>query len=222
MSAWADATAIAVKDLRVELRARHAAIVIAPFVATFVVAFGLAIGPGVGLLRQTIPGLTWLAGLFAIVLAARRAYESEFADESITGLLLAPIEKSVVFIGKAAALGLQILVVQAFVLTLIALLYGLPGLGSASGLALTVPLGALGLGALGALLGAVASSPRTRESMLPLLLFPLAAPLLLATAGATERAIHGVVAVNWLSLLAVFDLMFWSLGTLLYGATMED
>jgi heme exporter protein B len=222
MSAWGDVTAIAVKDLRTEVRARHAATVIAPFVATFVIVFGLAVGPGVSLLRQTVPGLVWLTALFAVVLAARRSYESEFADDAVTGLLLAPIEKSVVFLGKAAALSLQILALLAGVLTLIGLLYGFPPTASVGAMALTVLLGAPALGALGALLGAVAGSSRTRESVLPSLLFPLAAPLLLAAGGATVAALRGSVATHWLGLIVAFDLVVWALGTLLFDATLED
>lgn len=222
MSAWADVAAITAKDLRIEWRARHAGSVIVPFVVTLVVTAGLAFGPGISLLRQTAPGLIWLTGLFAVVLAARHAYEVESADDAVTGLLLAPIDKAAVFAGKANALGAQLVVLQAAVIGLVGLLYGLPPGSSAPALAVTVVLGALGLGAMGSLLGAVAGAPRTQGSVLPLLVFPLAAPLLLAVTGATAGAFRGVFAVQWLSLLAAFDVVFWSLGILLYGATLED
>src|SRR5206468_7165466 len=92
---------IAGKDLRIEVRGRYAVGLIVPFAGTLLIAFGLSLGPGRTLLQQTAPGLLWLALLFASVLAFRRSYESEGEDGALEGLLLSPIDKASVFLGKA-------------------------------------------------------------------------------------------------------------------------
>src|SRR5204863_7660915 len=100
--------AIAATDLRVGVRGRYAVGLIVPLAGTLLVAFGLSLGPGRTLLQQTAPGLLWLALLFASVLAFRRSYESEGEDGALEGLLLAPIDKASVFLGKAAAVAVQL------------------------------------------------------------------------------------------------------------------
>jgi heme exporter protein B len=106
------AWAIAVKDLRIEARGRYAAGMAVPFAATLLIAFGLSLGPGRTLLEATAPGLLWLAVLFASTLLARRAWEAEAQDGALEGLLLAPVDKAVVFAGKAIALAVQLLALE--------------------------------------------------------------------------------------------------------------
>src|SRR5439155_14544043 len=94
------AVTIAGKDLRIEIRGRYALGAVLPFAATLLIAFGLSLGPDRTLLQQTAPGLLWLAVLFASVLSFRRSYEAEGEDGALDGLLLAPIDKASVFLGK--------------------------------------------------------------------------------------------------------------------------
>ena len=102
MSFIRQSAAVAAKDLRIEIRGRHALGVVLPFACTQLIAFGLSVGPGRLLLEETAPALLWLAVLFASVLAFRGAYEAEGEDGALEGLLLAPIDKAAVFAGKAA------------------------------------------------------------------------------------------------------------------------
>src|SRR5881296_2735762 len=95
--------AVAAKDLRIKVRGRYALGSLVPFAGTVLIAFGLSLGPGRTLLRETAPGLLWLAVLFASVLAFRRSYESEGEDGALEGLLLAPVDRASIFLGKAAA-----------------------------------------------------------------------------------------------------------------------
>src|SRR5437867_7629724 len=125
MSALGQALAIAKKDLRIEVRGRHVAGTILPFAGTLLIAFGLSLGPGRSLLQETAPGLLWLAVLFASVLSFRQAYQSEGEDGALEGLLLAPIDKASIFLGKAVAVAVQLLVLEAAVLLLVAGLFDL-------------------------------------------------------------------------------------------------
>jgi heme exporter protein B len=215
---------IAGKDLRIEIRGRYALGTALPFAATLLVAFGLSLGPDRTLLQATAPGLLWLAVLFASVLSFRRSYEAEGEDGALDGLALAPIDKAAVFLGKAVAVAVQLLVLEAAVVLLVAVLFGLSIGGDLLVLAGSFVLGTVGLSAVGSLFGILAESPRAREAVFPLLVLPLATPVLVAGVKATALATAGLggQAGSWLGLLASFDLAFLATGTLVFEHLMED
>jgi heme exporter protein B len=221
------AGAMAAKDLRIELRGRYAVSMALPFAATLLIAFGLSLGPGRTLLEATAPGLLWLAALFAAVLLARRAYESETEDAALEGLVLAPVDKVAVFIGKAVAIASGLLALEAAVLAMVVVLFGLPISGSGGDMLVllaTLVLGTVGLAAIGSLFGVLAVVPRAREAVLPLLVMPLATPVLLAGTRTTALAAagQGDQAGSWLGLLVAFDLVFVAAGTLVFEHLLED
>jgi len=119
------ASVIARKDLVIEVRGRHALGTLLPFAATVLIAFGFAFGPGRDVLDRVAPGLLWMAVLFSAVIASRRAYQVETEDGALEGLLLAPIDKAAVFLGKAAAVTLELLALVLAVLVLVVLLFDL-------------------------------------------------------------------------------------------------
>jgi len=216
--------AVAGKDLRVEVRGRYTLGAVLPFAGTLLIAFGLSLGPGRTLLQQTAPGLLWLAVLFASVLAFRQAYQAEVEDGAMEGLLLAPIDKASVFLGKAAAVALELLLMEALVVPTVIAMFGL-SLGDAPlVLGGAFVLGTIGLAAVGSLFGVLAESPRAREAVFPLLVFPLATPVLVAGVKATELAStgRGGQAGSWLGLLIAFDLVVLGVGTLVFGQLLED
>ena len=217
------AAAIAAKDVRVEIRAKHALGTLVPFAATVLVSFGFAFGPGRDVLVRTAPGLLWMAVLFAAVIAARRAYQTESEDGALEGLLLAPVDKAAVFLGKAAAVALQLLGLVACALLLVVVLFDLTVRGPLVLLA-AFALGAVGLAAVGSLFGVVAEAARTREAIFPTLVLPLVTPVLVAGVRATDLAATGRTdeALAWLGLLVAFDVVFVSLGILVFGFLMED
>jgi heme exporter protein B len=224
MTILAETLAVARKDVRIEIRGRYGLAAILPFAATLLIAFGLSLGPGRSLLQQTAPGLLWLAVLFASVLSFRRSYEQEGEDGALEGLLLAPIDKAAVFLGKAIAVVLQLLALEAIVVLLVSGLFGL-SLG-ADPLTFTgaFVLGTIGLAAIGSLFGVLSESPRAREAVFPLLVLPLATPVLVAGVKATQLATlgRGGEAGSWLGLLVAFDLVFVCAGTLVFGHLLED
>jgi heme exporter protein B len=218
------AWAIAGKDLRIEVRGRYALCAVLPFAGTLLIAFGLSLGPGRTLLQQTAPGLLWLAVLFASVLAFRRSFESEGEDGALEGLLLAPIDKAAVFLGKATAVLAQLLVLEVAVVLLVAGLFGLSLGRDPVTFAAAFLLGTVGLSAVGTLFGVLAESPRAREAVFPLLVLPLATPVLVAGVRATALAVagRGGEAASWLGLLAAFDVVFVAAGTLVFAYLLED
>jgi heme exporter protein B len=216
--------AMALKDLRVDIRGRHALTTVIPFAGTLLIAFGLSLGPGRTLLEQTAPGLLWLAILFASVLSFRETYRSEGEDGALEGLLLAPFDKAAVFLGKALAVAAQLLLVETVVLALVAALFGLSLGDDPVVLAAALVLGTVGLSAVGSLFGLLGESSRAREAVFPLLVLPLATPVLVAGVKATAMATagQGGDAVSWLGILVAFDLVFVGLGTLVFGHLLED
>lgn len=214
---------IARKDLRVELRGRHALGTLLPFAATVLIAFGFAFGPGRDILQRTAPGLLWMALLFSAVMASRRAYQTETEDGALEGLLLAPIDKAAIFLGKAAAVTVELFALIVAVLALVVVLFDL-SLGSPLLMLSAFVLGVVGLAVVGSMFGVVAESARTREAVFPMLVLPLVAPVLIAGVRATDLAAAGRSSevVSWLGLLAAFDVVFASVGVLVFGSLLED
>ena len=224
MSFLRQAGAVAGKDLRIEVRGRYALGAMLPFAATLLISFGLSLGPGRTFLQQTAPGLLWMAVLFAAVLSSRRAYESEAEDGALEGLLLAPVDKAAVYLGKVAAISAQLIVLEVLVVTLTSVLFDLSLGSDPVRLAGGFLLGTMGLAGVGALFGALDVSARAREAVFPLLVLPLAAPVLVAGVKTTALAVagHGGEAGSWLGLLAAFDVVILAAGTLVYGHVLED
>ena len=223
MTVVGQASAIARKDLVIEVRGRHALGTLLPFAATVLIAFGFAFGPGREVLDRVAPGLLWMAVLFSAVIASRRAYQIETEDGALEGLLLAPIDKAAVFLGKAAAVTLELLALVLAVLVLVVVLFDL-SVSSPLLMVAAFVLGVVGLAAVGSLFGVVAESARTREAIFPMLVLPLVAPVLIAGVRATDLAAAGRSSEvwSWLGLLTAFDVVFLSVGVLVFGYLLED
>lgn len=218
------ARAIAAKDLRIELRSRAALSAVLPFAATILLALGFALGPDRLLLERTAPGLLWLAALFASVELCHRSYLTEAANGALEGLLLGPADKGAVFLGKAVAAFVQLLVLFTITTGIVIVLFGLPLGPDPVLLALTAVLGTAGLSAMGALLGLLAVQGRTRQAALPVIVLPLVTPVIIAATRATVALTAGQPAGvgAWLGLLAAFDAAFLAAGYLVFGQLLED
>ncbi len=215
--------AVAMKDVRIESRGRHAFGAALPFVATMLFAFGLALGPGRSLLRSTAPGLMWLALLFAAVIAFRQAYRVESEDDAVEGLILSRIDAAAVFLGKAAAVALELLALETVVVLISLVLFDLSFVRQPLVFVAASVLGTIGLSALGSLLGLLAEAPRTGEGLLPLLILPLATPVLLAGVRSTAIASSGGAGAGaWIALLLAFDLSLLSVGSIVFEHVLEE
>lgn len=224
MSLVRQSAAVAGKDLRIELRGRYALGTVLPFAGTLLIAFGLSLGPGRSFLQDAAPGLLWLAVLFGSVLAVRRSYEAEGEDGALEGLVLAPADKAAVFIGKAAAVLVQLVALEVVVVLAVAALFDLSLAHDPAILAGAFVLGSAGLAAVGSLFGVLTELARAREAVFPLLVLPLCTPVLVASTKATALATGapGVGAGSWLGLLLAFDVIVVAAGTLVYGYLLED
>lgn len=217
------AWAVAEKDLRIEIRSRQALGAVLPFAATMLLAFGFALGPNRTLLQATAPGLLWLAGLFAAVDLFHRSYQSEAESGALEGLLLAPVHKGAVYLGKTIAAATQVLVLVAATALMVAVLFGLPLTRAPLLLALTLVLGAIGLSSLGSLFGLL-TVIGARQAALPILVLPLVSPVVIGAIRATSSLAQGSTegVAGWLGVLAAFDAAFLATGYLVYGHLVED
>jgi len=220
---WRDTLLMAGKDLRIEARSRVALSQVAPFGLVALVMFAFALGPDRTLMAKGAPGLFWVAVLFCTVLAVQRSVSVESGDGARDGLRLSGIDPAGLFLGKSAAVGVQLLVLEAVLGVGVVLLYGVrievPWLIGVSCL-----LGTVGLAATGTLYGALSAGLRVRETLLPFLLLPIVAPVLLAGTRIWQAALAGGVptdATPWLRLLAVFDAVYLALGVVIYGPIHE-
>ncbi|MFN2543357.1 MAG: heme exporter protein CcmB [Actinomycetota bacterium] len=219
-----ESAAIAAKDLRIELRGRYAVGTILPFAATLLITFGLSLGPGRALLRETAPGLLWLAVLFASVLAFRRSFEAEGEDGALEGLVVSPVDRAAIYLGKAAAVAVQLIALEIVVVLLVSALFDLSFARDAGVTVAAFALGTVGLAAVGSMFGVLTESARAREAVFPLLVLPLCVPVLIAGVKATAIATTGEPgsAASWLGLLLAFDAVFLAAGTLVFGSLLED
>jgi len=218
-----DATLVAGKDLRIEMRSRVGLNQVGPFAIAVLLLFGLALGPDPRVLAPASAGLFWVAVLLSTILAVQRSYAIESADAARDGLRLSGLDPAGIFLGKAAAIVVQLLVLEAGLTVGVALLYG-AHLSGALVLIASCVTGTLGLAAVGTIYGVVASGLRTRETLLPLLFLPVVAPVLLAATKAWNEALAGTPgrAGSWLDILAVFALLYLAIGTVAFGPLLED
>ncbi len=214
---------IAGKDLRIERRSRVTTQQIAPFALLVLVLFAFALDPDRGVLGRAAAGLYWLAVVFCTVLAVQRSATVEVTDRAGEGLRLAGLDPAGVFLGKAIAVGAQLLVLEALLTVGIAFLYGTK-LHEPLLLLATALLATVGLAAAGTAYAAVAAGLRVGTTLLPLLLLPILAPVLLAATRAWEAGLAGVPgdAVSWLELLAAFAVLYIAIGVVGYGTLQEE
>ena len=211
------------KDLRIEWRSRVTLSQVVPFALTVLVLFGFALDANRGVLTAATSGLFWLTVLFVTVVAVQRSTAIETSDGARRALLLSGIEPSAVFAGKALAIAVQILGVEVLMVGGVLVFYGAT-VESLPLLLATCAVATLGIAASGTLLGALVAGVKARETVLPILLLPVLAPVLIAASRAFDDAL-GVLAVDgwaWLVLLAGFGVVNALLGTLAYGPLLEE
>jgi len=220
---WRDALLVAGKDLRIEARSRVATNQVAPFAVLVLVLFGFALDPDRGVLARAAAGLFWVAVLFAGLLAVQRSFTIEAADGGRDGLRLWGLDPAGVFLGKAAAVAVQLALLEVLLGVGVVTLYG-ADLGGAALVGASAAAATVGLAAAGTLYGGVAAGLRVRETLLPLLLLPVVAPVLVGATRAWEVAMGVSVddGWRWVQLLAVFAAVYVAAGVAAFGALLED
>jgi heme exporter protein B len=220
---WRDALLVGGKDLRVEIRSRVTTMQVAPYAVLVLLLFGFAFDQNHSLLTQAAPGLFWMAVLLCTLLAVQRSFAIEAADGARDGLRLAGLDPGGIFLGKAAAIAVELVLVEVVLGVGVVVLFGTdlhdPGLLVATAAAATV-----GLASAGTVYGMIAAGLRVRETLLPLLILPVVAPVLLGASQAWMAAL-GLSSTDgwrWLVLLVSFAAVYVTMGVLAFGALLEE
>ena len=208
---WRRVRAIARKDVTTELRAKAGFNSVASLGVTILILLGLALGPDAQALRNAAVGAVWLAALFSGVLAFNRSFQMELESGALEPLLQYPGPRWTIFAGKL--LGNLIFLTLMVAISVVAgvVLFGVPIPAGWPSLLGVFALGVVGLVVLGTFYASMASRSRAREVLLPLLLFPMLVPVLLAATTASKALLGDDLmheAGVWIRLLAAYDLVF--------------
>ena len=212
------------KDLLVERRSKETLNALLFFSLLLLFVFQLALGPDRERLASVLPGLLWIGFILSGLLALGRTFLIEREHDCWEGLLLAPGDKSAIYLGKLAGNLVVMVAVEALVLALFALFFNIDIGGALPGLALVIGIGTVGLAAVGTLFAAMTAHLRARELLFPVLFLPMEVPVLLGTVQATEALFLGepLSAVShWLKLLLAADLIYLTAGILTFDFILE-
>ena len=217
------ALTIARKDLAVEWYSRQAISTMLVFALMVIFLFNFALELDAGARADLTGGVLWVTFAFAGTLGLSRSLAAERENGCLDGLLLAPVERSAIYLGKMAANLALMLALALIVLPIYAVLYN-QNLFS-PGLVGVILLGSLGYSAVGTLLSSLAVQSRARDLLLPVLLFPLALPLLVAAVNASRLILEGAAWADflpWLNLLVVYDVIFLAVALVAFDYVVEE
>jgi len=215
--------AIVWKDLSSEWRSRELFTAMLVFSLLVILIFNFALELDIRARTAVTSGVLWVTFAFAGTLGLNRSMATEKDRGCLDGLLLAPVDRSAIYFGKAIANLVFMFVVEAVVLPVYSVLYNTNLFNP--GLILVIFLGSVGYVAVGTLLSTMAVQSRTRDILLPILLFPLAIPVLIAAVKASSGFLHGLEIaeiMTWLNLLIVYDLIFVALAFMFFDFVVEE
>jgi heme exporter protein B len=218
------AAIVLAKELRLEFRARELLTTTVVFALVIVVLFSFAFDPAAGESRRYGPGLLWIAFLFAGSLMLNPSFAREQSNQTLDALRMSPVSTFAILLGKMLANLIFLSIAEAILVPVFAVLYNISLADVAGRLVLVLILGTLGLVVTGTVFSAVAAHARMRELLLPLLLLPILAPLLIAAVEATASLFAEQPALDraWLAFLAGFDIVFLTASWLLSDFLLEE
>jgi len=215
--------AIVWKDLAAELRSRELLSAMLVFALLVILIFNFAIELQPGLRSTVTPGVLWVTFAFAGTLGLNRSMAVEKDRGCLDGLLLAPVDRSAIYFGKALSNLAFMLIVEITVLPIYSVLYNINLFNV--GLLLVILLGSVGYTAVGTLLSSMAVQTRTRDVLLPILLFPVILPVLLAAVKASSGFLGQLPMSEiwpWLNILMAYDVIFTAVAFMVYDYVLEE
>lgn len=217
--------AVAQKDLAVEWRARTRISGVFFFALALLVLIAYAVGPDTNVLREQAGGYLWIAVFLASTRALDQSMTIELENGSLEGMVLWPVSPIAVFYGKALATTALLLGVTAALWPLTVALFDVHVAGNPLLLPVWALLGCAALAAPGTLYATMTSQARGASVLLPILLFPLVVPAMIAVTRGTVLLLEGdpmLQGSSWMGLLGAFDALHWSLSGLLYSKLVDD
>ncbi len=215
------------KDMRVEMRSRESLAVMLMFSLLVLTLFSFAFGPDLGG-EEGAPmqaGVLWVAFLFASVIGLSRSMGMERESNGFSAMRLTPADPSALYLGKMIAILALMLVMEVAGFAALAVFYRAPVWENLAPLALVALVATIGIAAVGTLFAAMTTRTRTRDALLPVLLFPLLVPILIAAVKATAAFLGGggwADAGDWVKIMAAYDLIFLSASVLVFEYAIEE
>jgi heme exporter protein B len=217
--------AVAWKDMAAEFRSREllSAMLVFSLLVIFIFNYALDLDPKVRNSATVTAGVLWATFIFAGTLGLNRSMATEKDRGCLDGLLLAPVDRSAIYFGKTLSNLAFMLVVEAMVLPAYSLMYSANLLNP--GLLAVILLGSIGYTAVGTLLSSMAVQTRTRDVLLPILLFPVVIPILLAAVKASIGFLDALPMDEitvWLNILIVYDVIFVAISFMVFDYVVEE
>ncbi|HSF06377.1 MAG TPA: heme exporter protein CcmB [Methylomirabilota bacterium] len=212
------------KDLMTERRSKETFNALLFFALLLLFLFQFALGDDRERLAAALPGLLWLGFILSGLVGLGRAFLAERDHDCWEGLVLAPGDKSAIYLGKVAGNLLLMLVVETVILVLFTVFFNVDVAGHLAALVAVVLLGTVGFAAVGTLFAAMTANVRAREVLFPVLLLPILVPVLLGAVKATEAVMLGEplgTVARWLQLLGAADVVYLTVGILTFDAVLE-
>lgn len=225
MNLFRTALFLAKKDLYSELKTKQILTTQIIFAGLVIVVFSFAFDPANNTTKAVIPGVIWVIIVFAGILGLNRSFISEQRNDTMQGLLVAPMEAASIYLGKFLANFTMMLVVEIVSIPFLFLLFDFKFLGSIPFFILVVFLGSFGFIAIGTFLAALAANSKSSEMLLPLLLFPITTPILIGVVQATKIILTNMEkissAIAWIQLVTAYDMIFFVVCFLLIDYVLE-
>jgi heme exporter protein B len=215
--------AIVWKDLAAELRSRELLSAMLVFALLVILIFNFALELDLITQRAATPGILWVTFIFAGTLGLNRSMAVEKDRGCLDGLLLAPVDRSVIYFGKTISNLAFMIIVEAIVLPVYSILYNTSLFNL--GLIFVILLGSIGYVSVGTLLSSMAVQTRTRDVLLPILLFPVVIPILIAAVKASSSFLQGLELseiMPYINLLIVYDVIFIAAAYMVFDYVVEE
>jgi len=213
------------KDLLLELRRRDSVLTMFFFGTLLLFVFHFSFDLPPDKVAEMAPALLWLAFLFTGTLGLAQLFQAERENHCLDALLLSPLDRGALFLAKTSFNLILMLLVEIIVMPLFWILFNLSGWNLLPQLFLVTLLGTIGFCVLGTIMSALTLRARARELLLPLVLFPLMIPVILATIRCMESVLKNGEfgdAASWLKLLLGFDVIFMTVGVLIFDWVIES
>ena len=214
---------ISLKDIKVEIQRKELLILTTIFSFTCVVIFNISIDVSIESYSRVLPGILWVTIFFTAVLGLNRFLSKETDSGNFESLLLLPISRDILFLGKVTTLFLFMIILEILIFPIFTIIFNLNIIHIP--IILVAVLATLGISVLGTIIGSMTSSTGVKETLLPILLFPLIFPILLAAIEVTGSVLRGQTFAEynkWIQLLAITDIMFIIICSFLFTKVMND
>ena len=217
--------AIIWKDFAVELKTRELFVSMFIFAVLVILIFIFSVDLSIVNSNQVGPGVLWVAILFSGTIGLNRSFMLEKENQCIQGLMLAPIDRSAIYFGKMISNLAFLLIMEAFILPIFMIFFNVDLISHIFPLLFVILIGTIGFSALGTLLSSLSANLKTRDIMLPILLYPLMVPIAIASVKMTSQVLLGEElssVMKWIGLTLCFDIIFIGVSIMTIDYILEE